>query len=209
MVRGADVGRGCRLGWQLCYAWRVRPGSRRLGWLSPLLFALAAAGVSACTPSEPPSWPEGGATLALAPARWDRPDEDPIEVRGDGQVLEDGKLVFVLDRVGRIVDSDYDPVAILLPDGRVVSSDQRLLGQVGVSNAAPPWATNAWLAVMPDGTVQQFDDEGERQFSGRWRGCAGAMHRTCTLVSHLIALRDYRPPPEAGVGIGIGIGIGF
>jgi hypothetical protein len=165
--------------------------------------------LGACTPSEPPSWPEGGAALAIAPARWDRPDEDAIEIRPDGQVLEDGKLVFVIDRVGRVVDDDYDPLAILLPDGRVVSNDHRLLGQVGVANAAPPWATNAWLAVMPDGTVTQFDEEGDREFAGRWRGCAGAMHRTCTLVSHLISLRDYRPPPESGVGIGIGIGVGF
>lgn len=163
----------------------------------------------ACSPKEPPSWPQGGAALAISPARWDRGDEDDIEIRADGQVLEDGDLLFVVDRVGRVVDADYDPLGILLPDGRIVGTDNRFLGQVGITNAAPPWATHAWLAVRPDGSVTYFDPEGDRESWGRWQGCHGAALRTCTLVSHLVALRNYRPAPETGVGIGIGIGIGF
>jgi hypothetical protein len=175
----------------------------RASALAGILLALA------CTPREPPSWPQGGAALVIAPARWDRGDDDPIEIRADGRVLEDGDVLFVLDRVGRIVDPDYDPLAILLPDGRLVGTDDALLGHVGVTNAAPPWSGTAWLAVLPDGAVTYFDSDGSREFGGRWRGCGGAAHRTCTLVTQFVALRNYRPPAETGVGIGIGIGVGL
>jgi hypothetical protein len=162
-----------------------------------------------CTPQEPPNWPQGGAALTIAPARWDRGGEDSVEIRADGQVLEDGDLVFVLDRVGRIVDEDYDPLAILLPDGRVFGTDQRPLGQVGVTNAAPPWAAQAWLAVMPDGSVTRFDSDGERSSLGRWQGCNGPTLRVCTLVTHMLILRHYRGEPSSGVSVGVGVGIGF
>lgn len=173
---------------------------------SPLTVALA---LVACAPREPPSWPQGGAALAIGAARWERGEDDPIEIRPNGQVLEDGDLLFVVDPVGRVVDADYDPVAILLPDGRVIGTDDRRLGQVGVTNAAPPWSGQAWLAVTPDGVVTHFDEEGDREFFGRWQGCVGPVLRTCTLVSHLVALRHYRPPAEPGVSVGVGIGIGF
>lgn len=194
--------------WALCYRSRVDPSlTARVSRFTGLLaFALTAS--AGCAPREPPSWPEGGSVLALAPARWDRPGEDTIEIRADGHVLEDGDLLFVIDRVGRVVDEDYDPLAILLPDGRAVGTDHRLLGQVGVTNAAPPWSAHAWLAVMPDGTVTFFEPDGDREFGGRWHGCAGPVLRTCTLVSHLVALRNYRPP-DIGIGIGVGVGIGF
>lgn len=165
--------------------------------------------VAGCAPDAPPRWPEGGAPLAIGEARWDRGSADRIEIRADGRVFEDGDLVMVVDRAGRVVDSDYDPLGILLPDGRVVGTDRRYLGQIGVTNAAPPWSGHAWLAVMPDGTVTRFAADGEREFAGRWTGCRGPALRTCTLVSHLISLRDYRVPPESGVSFGIGIGIGF
>ena len=165
-------------------------------------------GVS-CAPAEPPSWPEGGAPLAILPARWQRGDADAIEIRADGAVIEDGSVLFVVDRAGRIVDEDYEPLAILLPDGRVVSNDRRLLGQIGVTNAAPPWMSFAWLSVQPDGAVTVFDEQGDRQLAGRWSGCQAAALRTCTLVSHLVFLRDFRPPPAVSFGIGVGVGIGF
>jgi len=162
-----------------------------------------------CKPQEPPNWPRGGAALSIAPARWDRAGEDAIEIRSDGQVLEDGDLLFVVDRVGRIVDKDYDPVAILLPDGRVFGTESHPLGQVGVTNAAPPWSAQAWLAVTPDGAVTQFSAEGDRSSLGRWQGCNGPALRTCTLVTHMVALRHYRAEPSSSVGIGVGIGVGF
>jgi hypothetical protein len=162
-----------------------------------------------CTPQEPPNWPRGGAPLSIVPARWDRGSEDAVEIRADGKVLEDGDVLFVIDRVGRIVDKDYDPVAILLPDGRVIGTEDRVLGQVGVTNAAPPWSANAWLALMPDGGVTAFSPEGDRSSLGRWQGCNGPALRTCTLVTHMIALRHYRAQPASGVSVGVGIGIGF
>lgn len=145
----------------------------------------------------------------LPNARWDRGSADPIELHADGRVVEDGDVLFVLDRAGRVVDEDHDPVAILLPDGRVVGTDHRPLGQVGVTNAAPPWAGHAWLAVTPDGAVTLYSSNGERDYAGRWQGCTGPALRACTLVTHLVMLRSYRPPPEVGIGVGIGIGFGF
>ena len=183
----------------LCYPSRVQRST-----LFPLVLAALA-----CSPKEPPSWPQGGAALAISPARWERGEDDPIEIRANGQVVEDGDLLFVVDRAGRIVDAEHDPLGILLPDGRIVGTDDRVLGQVGVTNAAPPWSANAWIAVKPDGTVTHFGSDGDREALGRWEGCHGAALRTCTLVSHLVALREYNPTPEPGIGIGIGIGIGF
>lgn len=159
-----------------------------------------------CGPLEPPSWPEGGAPLAILPSRWERGRAEAIEIRRDGSVVEDGAVLFVIDRAGRILDEDYEPLAILLRDGSVVSSDHRLLGHVGVSNAAPPWTPYAWLRVRPNGKVTLFDEEGAREGAGRWRGCQGAALRTCTLVTHLVFLRSMRPPPAVTFGFGVGVG---
>jgi len=164
--------------------------------------------VAGCKPKEPPRWPEGGAPLVIAPAVWERGEDDPIEILPNGQVIEDGEVLFVLDRVGRIVDEKYEPLGILLPDGGVVGTDNRALGFVGVSNAAPPWSQNAWLAVMPDGAVTFFARDGERGFGGRWTGCFGAAQRTCTLVTHLVALEEHHTH-DSGVSFGIGIGVGL
>ncbi len=160
----------------------------------------------ACTPNPPPRWAEGGAPLAIGPARWERHDEEPVELLANGQVLEDGDPVFLVDRAGRVVDEEYDPVAILLPDGFVAGTDARLLGRIGISNAAPPDSPLAWLAVMPDGQVIFFEPDGERKSGGRWVGCEGAKRRTCTLVTHVVLLRHYRER-NAGPHFGIGVGV--
>jgi hypothetical protein len=179
-------------------------GLIRAALRSPLLLALAA-----CSTQPPPRWTEGGAQLFVAPARWDRPGKDVIEIRADGHVIKDGDPYLYVDRAGRIVDEDNEPVAILLPDGHVAGPDNHLLGRIGVTNAAPPDRAAAWLAIMPDGSVIYFDDEGEREAGGVWRGCNGPQQRTCTLVTHLVAMEGYRPPdrgPSFGVGVGIGVG---
>lgn len=165
--------------------------------------------VASCAPKPPPRWAEGGAPLVIAPARWDRGDDDPIEVRANGQVLEDADLLFVIDRVGRVTDYDYEPVAVLLPDGQLAGPDNRSLGQVGVSNASPPGSVHAWVAVMPDGKVTLFDHDGERSSGGVWHGCDGPQRRTCTLVTQLVLLRNYRDHSQSGVSVGVGIGVGF
>lgn len=172
-------------------------------WVTPLLAtAFIALG---CSPNPPPRWQEGGAPLVIPAARWDRPDDDPIEIHPDGKVLEDGDLLFVVDRAGRVVDSDYEPLAILLDDGHVAGTDNHLLGRIGVANAAPPGAAAAWLAIMPDGQVVRFDEEGDRYNGGRWQGCTGAAQRTCTLVTHVLWVRDYLARSRGGVSVGVGV----
>jgi hypothetical protein len=163
----------------------------------------------ACSAKPPPRWAEGGAPLVIAPARWDRGDEDTIEILANGQVLEDGDAVMMIDRAGRVVDEDYEPIAIVLPDGFVGGPDNRLLGRVGMANAAPPDSAAAWLAIMPNGQVIYFDDDGDRSTGGVWRGCEGPQKRTCTLITHLVAMRHYTDRSSSGVGVGIGIGVGF
>src|SRR5690349_3895620 len=98
--------------------------------LSRLRRALGVSGLLAlsfsvlgCSPNQPPRWVEGGAPLVIAAARWDRADEDTVEILPNGQVLEDGDKIFLVDRAGRIVDDDNEPVAILLPDGFVAGTD--------------------------------------------------------------------------------------
>lgn len=135
-----------------------------------------------------------------------------MELRPDGHVLIDGDLTFVLDRVGRVANDDYDPYAVLQPDGQLVGTDQLSLGRVGVTNASPPGALEAWLAVTPDGRVTYFDTDGERTSGGTWRGCSGPAQRSCTLVTQLVALLNYRGPRSGvgiGVGVGVGVGVGF
>ena len=162
-----------------------------------------------CAPSVPPRWAEGGAQLVLPTARWNRGDNDPIEVRPDGKVYEDGSLLFVVDRVGRVADDHFEPVAVLLPDGRLAGTDDHFLGQVGISNASPPHSGEAWLAVVPNGQVIYFDDDGTRGAGGLWTGCEGPAHRTCTLITHLIALKSYFQRAQSNVSVGVGVGIGF
>ena len=135
-----------------------------------------------------------------------------MELRADGHVLIDGDLAFVLDRVGRVANDDYDPYAVLQPDGQLVGTDQTSLGRVGVTNASPPGVLEAWLAVTPDGKVTYFDSDGERSSGGVWHGCAGAAQRSCTLVTQLLAVANYRGARSGvsvGVGVGVGIGMGF
>lgn len=172
-------------------------------WLLPLSFG--------CAPSAPAQWAEGGAPLVITPARWDRPDEAPIQIQADGRVLEGGRLRFVLDRIGRVTDDDYDAFAVLLPDGHVVGTDDRALGYVGVNNASPPFADQAWLSLQPDGTVIFYEANGDRLPEGKWTGCNGAGRRACTLVTQILVMRNFHSTSNSGVsfGVGVGVGIGF
>ena len=171
-----------------------------------LVLALFALG---CAPAKPPRWQEGGAPLVIPNARWDRPDEDSVEIRANGQVLEDGDLIYVIDRAGRVADEDYEAVAVLLPDGHLAGTDSMALGQIGVTNASPPDRFSAWLSVRPDGTVVYFDDDGGQISRGKWYGCNGPALRTCTLVTQIITLRDYVRRSEGSVSVGVGVGVGF
>lgn len=173
------------------------------------LTAILCGGLLGCAPKPPPRWQEGGAPLVISPARWDRPGDDSIEILADGQVLDDGKMIFLVDRAGRVVDADYEPVALLLPDGHVAGTDNRLLGRVGVANAAPPGAAAAWLAIMPNGQVVYFDEDGERVDRGVWHGCEGPQKRTCTLITHVLWVQRWLRRSRTGVSIGVGVGVGY
>ena len=165
-----------------------------------------------CAPSAPPRWAEGGSALVIAPARWERGDDDTIEIQANGRVLEGGTLRFVVDRVGRVSDEDYDALAVLLPDGNVVGTDERALGYVGLNNATPPMADQAWLSLQPDGGVLFFQPNGDRSPLGKWTGCDGPNRRTCTLVTQMFLVQSLRTaPPMYGptFGVGVGVGIGF
>ena len=176
--------------------------------LLPLLFGAALLS-TACGSKPPPRWQEGGAPLLITPARWDRPDDDPITIREDGKVLEGNDILFVVDRAGRVVDNDYEPVALLMPDGHIAGPDNSLLGRIGHANAAPPDSAAAWLAILPNGQVIRFDEEGDRHDAGVWRGCEGPQKRTCTLITHVLWVRDYIRNRRSGVGVGVGVGVGF
>jgi len=164
-----------------------------------------------CTPSAPPRWAEGGSLLAISPARWDRPDEDPVEIQANGRVVEGGHLRFVIDRVGRVTDDDYEPFAVLQPDGHLIGTEDNALGYVGLSNAAPPFSEQAWLSLLPSGQVLYFEPNGDRTAAGVWHGCEGPNRRACTLVTQLYAVRHYRRAGHGGVtfGVGVGVGVGF
>lgn len=159
----------------------------------------------ACTSPPPPRWAEGGAPLVLPQASWKTGDGITVEIRPDGKVLVDGAVHFVLDRAGRIYDSQAEAAAILLPDGRIAGTDDLYLGRVGLTNASPPVRDTAWLSVTPDGAVTHYEADGERAVDGRWSGCHGAALRTCTLVTHLWSLERVaaaRGPVFIGVGVG-------
>jgi len=190
-----------------------------------LLLTLALTG---CAPSVPPRWAEGGSQLLIGRAYWQREGADPIEIQADGHVLEGGTLRFVVDRVGRVTDDDFDPYAVLLPDGQVVGEDERALGYVGLNNATPPGGKQAWLSLQPDGSVVFYQKSGERLLLGKWTGCDGPNRRTCTLVTQIITERNLRVEPayypygpyggpygaygpygpHFGVGVGVGVGVG-
>ena len=180
--------------------------------MSSLFRSLASVGlpglILSCAATPPPLWDTGGAPLVIPTARWDRENGDTIEIQANGHVLEDGDMIMMVDRAGRVVDEDFEPLAILLPDGHVAGTDDRLLGRVGVANAAPPGAASAWLAILPNGQVVRFDSDGERESDGVWHGCDGPKKRTCTLVTHVMAVRNYRHP-RSGPSVGVGIGVGF
>jgi hypothetical protein len=176
---------------------------------SAALGAALAALASGCAPSAPPRWAEGGARLAIPEARWVRGNGDVIEIKADGKVIDDGDFAFLVDRAGRVVNDDYEPVAILLPDGSLRGTDNQGLGRVGVANGAPPGENQAWFSIQPSGNVVLFDFDGERSDGGKWEHCPGVTLRTCALVTQIVALRSYAPRSNVGIGVGIGIGVGY
>jgi hypothetical protein len=170
------------------------------------LLIAASSVLAACHTSPPPRWAEGGAPLAIGRARWER-GSDTVDVLEDGKVLVDGDHIWTLDRAGRIYESDRDPVAVLLPEGPLGGVDDNALGHVGLANASPPGSTTAWLTVGPGGEVTIYDPDGARRAGGAWTGCQGPQFRTCTLVTHLVLLREVQRRPRMTFGVGVGVGM--
>lgn len=163
-------------------------------------------GASGCGSKPPAAWASGGARLALGQAAW-KLGEDDVTMDPSGRISVAGDVQFSIDAAGRIYDDDGDPAALLLPDGHVVGNDEVHLGRVGITNASPPGSETAWLTLSPTGDVVLFDADGERHSGGRWVGCNGPVLRTCTLVTHLVALaRVEAQRNRASVGVGIGVG---
>jgi hypothetical protein len=162
-----------------------------------------------CTDTPPPRWAEGGASLAIGPALWKTGEGAVVEILANGKVVEDGHAVFTVDAAGRVYDSENEPVAIVLPDGNVVGTNNAHLGRIGVTNAAPPGGGAAWLTVFPGGQVTHYDPDGERSSDGLWQGCTGPKLRTCTLVSHIYTLERLSRVNGDGVTFGVGVGVGF
>jgi hypothetical protein len=182
----------------------IAPGSSRFP--AVLVLALAAVAEStACSHTPPPNWASGGAPVALGFARWNRADAT-VEIHPDGKVLEDGRQTFGIDRVGRVYETDGDPIAVLQADGYLVGGDQTLFGHVGPGAASLGRSSTAWFTIGQRGEVVRYDGEGERSQDGYWQGCVGAGMRTCTLVTHMVLLREWARRPQIGVGVGIGMG---
>jgi hypothetical protein len=172
------------------------------------LFLIAAAGgaLSACAAHPPANWAPGGSPVEILQARWAR-GSSVADVMPDGRVVIDGSHAFSIDRAGRVFEPDNSPIALLEPDGRLIGKDDVLLGMIGVHNSSLPGHTQAWLTVGDQGEVIIYDEEGERRAAGVWTGCGPAV-RTCTLVTHIIAMATVRRRGNVGVGLGFGAGMG-
>jgi hypothetical protein len=173
---------------------------KALTTISTLVWIAATA--VACSATPPPNWAQGGAPVTLGHASWDR-DDDIFEINPDGTITEDGDVIFQIDQVGRVYHEDGDPIAILLPDGHLVGEDAVGMGEVGPMSAAFPGAAFAWLSLNPQGHVIRYDRDGGEYYDGTWKGCDGPMMRTCTLVTHVVAMREWQRRPRVGVGVGV------
>jgi hypothetical protein len=173
------------------------------------LFPIAAVGIVlvSCAAQPPAHWAPGGAPLDIPRARWERGD-DTADLMPDGRVLVDGSLAFSIDRAGRVFEPDNTPIALLERDGRLIGKDDVVLGVIGVHNASLPGQAQAWLTVGDRGEVVMYDEDGERKSAGVWTGCGRAV-RTCTLVTHVIAMATARHRGNVGMGFGAGMGAGF
>jgi hypothetical protein len=128
-----------------------------------------------------------------------------VDILPDGRVIVDGDFWLSLDRAGRLFEADGDPIALLEPDGYLVGRDDRNLGRVGLRNASLPGRSTAWLSMNERGEVTRFDEDGAPHPLGIWVGC-GAEVRTCTLVTHLVAVLMESRRPQVTFGVGVGVG---
>lgn len=174
------------------------------------LFALSVAS-GACASAPPTGWAHGGSPLDLPRARW-IVGEQVVDVASDGSVLYGGERVLRIDAAGRVSNDEGEPLALLLPDGRLVGEDDKDLGVVGAGRAARAGEETAWVGLAPTGEVFRYDEEGGMHPFGAWVGCAVSPRamQVCTLVTHLLTdqLAARQAAYGSGVGFGFGVGIG-
>lgn len=152
---------------------------------------------SACASTvPPPGWQQGGTPLWLQRAVW-RTGTINVDLMQDGQVMINGTSRFRIDPAGRVIDAEAQPVALLLPDGRLLGTKGEDLGVVGPVTAAAPGSSYAWLGLLPSGQIVRYDDEGRTQSGGSWMGCGGYAPslQACMLVTYLVATR-FPPAPQ-------------
>lgn len=169
-----------------------------------ILLGIGALSLLGCAARPPANWVQGGAPIDVVPSRWIG-SNSTVEVTPDGKVMLNTEHLMSIDRGGRVVDPDAKPLALLLPDGRVLGPDDAPLGFVGAWSASLPDSQLAWIAVMNTGEVVRFKDQGERQTLGVWvGGCNYSLraHQMCTLVTHLLAMKykDATPYPYSSWG---------
>lgn len=198
-----------------------------------ILTALAIAGVSALATgcagaTPPPGWQQGGAAIYPVRATWTHRFHT-IELYPDGRVIINGRDTFAIDRAGRVMDPESNPVALLRPDGRLVGAGNEDWGAVGPTAAALPGAKSASIAIAPGGQVIRYGDDGDQRMLGSWAGCDvyAVTLQACMLVTYLVATHyqpsrpfnrypttPYSTPygspygsPYMGPGVGFGLGI--
>jgi hypothetical protein len=179
------------------------------------LLAASALLLISCSPTPPAQWVQGGAPLLIPRARWVYGDAT-LDLTPNGKIYIQGEHELTLDRAGRVIDLNADPIALLLPDGRVVGPDEKALGTVGAIHASLPGELHAWLSLTGSGEVIRYDDDGDRMPFGFWYGCnlSFQSQQACTLVMHLVAMRareaaaarQNSPYPASPMGVNPGIG---
>jgi hypothetical protein len=148
---------------------------------------LLLASLTACASGPSPRWQQGGAPIQVDSAYFSR-SQSTIELRPSGEVIEDATLLFRVDRAGRVSEADGRPVAVLREDGWLVSEDDTVIGWIGPGRSLQADRRTESVRVLPTG-----DAWISGHAAGRWDYCAGAMLRTCTLITHVIAAREYVP----------------
>lgn len=174
------------------------------------LLAGLAVSLLACTPPPPRSWTGGGTPLEIPRAQWIL-GEDVVELMPSGEVMVDGDVELVLDKVGRVYDADSEPIGVLEADGTFVGNDDVGLGLVGSRHASLPEQGHAWISLEPNGQVIRYGEEGERFPFGAWFGCGPSprAQQACTLVTHVLGMRMRRRARDDGPSFGIGVGVGI
>lgn len=146
--------------------------------------------LSACAPNPPSQWPQGGARLEIPRARWSLV-ESAVDIVPDGSIFVNAEHVLTVDRAGRVVNKNREPIALVLTDGRLLGPADTDMGSVGMLHASLAGEPNAWISVMPSGEVVRYFEDGERQSFGAWMGCniSPRTQMTCTLVTHIVGMR--------------------